>query len=68
MPKLIVINLPEREESNEPELPAIRLESQTRRADAAYEQRWFADFRERWQKALRDEHLNYIARLEGVTS
>ena len=32
----------------------------------AYEASWFADFRERWQRALRDERWNYRARLEAA--
>lgn len=66
------------EEGDVPKVIKVRLAEKTDREDwtpcfdlsaigrTAYEARWFADFRERWQRALRDERWNYRARLEAA--
>ena len=61
VPKILRIELPEGKSSDW--WPCFDLSAM---GQEAYEVRWFEDFRERWQRALRDEHWNFLSRLEAI--
>ena len=61
VPKVIRVELPE---SFSDWWPCFDLSAMSR---AAYEARWFEDFRDRWRRALHDERWHYRARLERAT-
>ena len=65
MPRVFQINLPEPAES-EAELPAIRLESQTERAEHLYMASWIEDHRRRFRRALEETRAVFFVRMEAI--